>query len=553
MADFSYADDMELQRLNDQVLADPNEFENWEKLVRAAETQEGGLNRNSSPQAIAATRDTYDRFLARFPLFFGYWKKYADLEFSIAGTESAEMVYERGVASIGLSVDLWANYCAFKVETSHDADVIRELYERAADSVGLDFLAHPFWDKYLEFEERLDSHDRIFAILGRIIHLPLHQYARYFERYRTMAAQRPIADVATEDVVARLQADIAQESAEKPRNPAEVERELRTRIDAYHLEIFQRTQTETTKRWTYEQNIKRPYYHVTELDEEQLDNWRKYLDFEETEGDYERTKFLYERCLVTCANYEEFWFRYARWTMAQTSITKEVRNEEVRIIYSRASCTYVAISQPNIRLHYARFEESIGKADTAIAIHEAILATAPGDLETIISLANTHRRQYGVDAAVAVLNEHISSSEYNPSIRGALVAELARFLWKVKGDVDEARKTFQKQQQWFSDSSDFWRAFFDFELNQPTSSKEEPSRHKRIKAVFDDIRHKARLSAQDLAEMSGKYFDHLLDRGDADAMQEYIELDIALNGPSSVTVASKQKASGKSAAQANGS
>lgn len=37
-------------------------------------------------------RNVYDRFLAKFPLLFGYWKKYADLEFSIAGTEAAEMV-----------------------------------------------------------------------------------------------------------------------------------------------------------------------------------------------------------------------------------------------------------------------------------------------------------------------------------------------------------------------------------------------------------------------------------------------------------------------------
>jgi hypothetical protein len=66
--------------------------------VRAAESLEGGLNRNSSPQAIAATREIYDRFLAKFPLFFGYWKKYADLEFSIAGTEAAEMV--RGLLTI---------------------------------------------------------------------------------------------------------------------------------------------------------------------------------------------------------------------------------------------------------------------------------------------------------------------------------------------------------------------------------------------------------------------------------------------------------------------
>lgn len=71
---------------------EPEEFQHWEKLVGALESQEGGLNRNSNPQAIALTRDTYDQFLARFPLFFGYWKKYADLEFSIAGTEAAEMV-----------------------------------------------------------------------------------------------------------------------------------------------------------------------------------------------------------------------------------------------------------------------------------------------------------------------------------------------------------------------------------------------------------------------------------------------------------------------------
>ena len=71
---------------------DPDNFEIWEKLVRTAESLEGGINRNSSSQAITAVRGIYDRFLGKFPLFFGYWKKYADLEFSIAGTEAAEMV-----------------------------------------------------------------------------------------------------------------------------------------------------------------------------------------------------------------------------------------------------------------------------------------------------------------------------------------------------------------------------------------------------------------------------------------------------------------------------
>lgn len=82
----------EYEKANRAVVEDPDDFEAWEKLVRTTEQLEGGLTRNSSPQAIAATRGVFDRFLARFPLLFGYWKKYADLEFSIAGTEAAEMV-----------------------------------------------------------------------------------------------------------------------------------------------------------------------------------------------------------------------------------------------------------------------------------------------------------------------------------------------------------------------------------------------------------------------------------------------------------------------------
>ena len=121
---------------------------------------DGTLNRNSSPQAITAFRDAYDGFLLKFPLLFGYWKKYADQEFNIAGPESAEMVsrrahtpyhvrgiqlhkcfghsgrsltdmtllqiYERGCASITNSVDLWTEYCSFKMETTHTPHLVRE-------------------------------------------------------------------------------------------------------------------------------------------------------------------------------------------------------------------------------------------------------------------------------------------------------------------------------------------------------------------------------------------------------------------------------------------
>ncbi|KAK5675748.1 hypothetical protein LTS10_011475 [Elasticomyces elasticus] len=537
MSDFSHSNDSELLALNAQVLADPEEFEHWDKLAQAAQAQEGGLNRNSSPQAIASTRDVYDRFLTRFPLFFGYWKKYADLEFAIAGTEAADMVYERGIASIGISVDLWQNYCNFKTETNHDLDMIRELFERGAESVGLDFLGHLFWDKYLEFEERLNADDRVFSILERIIQIPMHQYARYFERYHSMAAKRPIAELAPVSVVARLREEVIQQLGPKAGNAAEVDRELRVLIDTYHMDIFNRTQAETTKRWTYEQEIKRPYYHVTELDEAQLSNWRNYLDFEESEGNYARIKFLYERCLVTAANYDEFWLRYARWMMSQGEKTEEVRN-----IYQRASCIFVPISQPTVRLWYAKFEEALKHPEVAGDILDAILMMMPGHLETILALTNLHRRSRGLEAAIQTLQMFISSMELSPYVRGALVAEWARLVADISGKPDEARDIFSGHSNQYLDCRPFWLKWFFFEVSQPAKDEMEQKKHyRRVKAVYDAVRQRSNLQGAAVKDLTTYYLAYLQERGPADAMVEVTQLDKEVNGPVSVQKRSSRR------------
>lgn len=39
----------------------------------------------------------------------------------------------------------------------------------------------------------------------------------------------------------------------------------------------------------------------------QLKNWQDYLDFEIEQGDRTRIIVLFERCLIACALYEEFW------------------------------------------------------------------------------------------------------------------------------------------------------------------------------------------------------------------------------------------------------
>ena len=399
---------------------------------------------------------------------------------------------------------------------------LRRLFERGSQCVGLDFLAHPFWDKYLEFEERLEETAKIFAILDRVVHVAMHQYARYFERYRQLAQSRPLNELLPADTLAQFRTEVEREGTV---GEHEIERELRTRIDGFHLEIFQRTQTETTKRWTYESEIKRPYFHVTELDEGQLANWRKYLDFEEVEGESARTTFLYERCLVTCAYYDEFWLRYARWMSAQ-----ENKEEEVRIIYQKASTIYAPISRPAVRLQYAYFEESCDRVELAKDIHHAILAVIPGHVETIVSLANLSRRHGGLDAAIAVYKAQIDSSECDIYAKAALVAEWARLLWRIKGSVEEARQVFRTNQHWYLHSRKFWISFLQFELEQPTSAETEEAQYARIKQVHDDIRKKSHLPPLTMKDLSHYYLVYLLERGTKEAAKEYMTVDREVNG-----------------------
>lgn len=53
--------------------------------------------------------------------------------------------------------------------------------------------------------------------------------------------------------------------------------------------------------------IKRPYFHVKPLERSQIRNWKEYLEFEISHGNYKRIVVLFERCLIACALYEEFW------------------------------------------------------------------------------------------------------------------------------------------------------------------------------------------------------------------------------------------------------
>ncbi|CAG8740784.1 10381_t:CDS:10, partial [Funneliformis caledonium] len=313
----------ELERYWEIVKANPDDFVSWEYLIRIAESAEDGLTPKSPAENITNMREVFDQFLAKFPLCFGYWKKYADFEFTIQGPTEAEKIYERGVAAIANSVDLWTQYCAFRIEHyPDDLEAIRGdisatiqsgwhnnmnegiaralefagLFERGAAYVGLDFLSHLFWDKYIEFEKSMQDYVRVMKILDRIIRIPIHQYTRFFEDFNNLLSTRPITELLSPEQYKEYEEEVKaaplppteetegeQQSPPTEKTEDQIQNDIRTRVYNLCVDNYTRTHIEVNKRWVFEQEIKRPYFHVKEMDVPQLTNWRRYLDFEESE------------------------------------------------------------------------------------------------------------------------------------------------------------------------------------------------------------------------------------------------------------------------------
>ena len=120
---------------------------------------------------------------------------------------------------------------------------------------------------------------------------------------------------------------------------------MKERIVASLVNTHEKCESLVEARLKFEDKIKRPYFHVKPLDLKQLKNWDSYLDFEINEGqNHERIVVLFERCLIPCAKYEQFWAKYAFYMENQapkmTNQNKENLQVEESVLIRKARWSF---------------------------------------------------------------------------------------------------------------------------------------------------------------------------------------------------------------------
>ncbi|KAJ0985911.1 hypothetical protein J5N97_004267 [Dioscorea zingiberensis] len=436
-------------KLRDLVERNQIDFDTWTTLIAEIEKM--------SPSNIKRISQLYDYFLSEFPLCYGYWVKYANHKVRLCNFHEVQEIYERAVQVLAYSVDLWVNYCSFAVMSYENPADVRRLFERGLSFVGKDYLCHLLWDKYIEFEYSQKQWVCLAHIYINILRFPTTKLKNYYESFKKLCA------IWKEDLGCSDNNETTEENvppaceavdvkAYKNAELSDIIRNLINGKDGHpdsntmkkYLsagELFYRKSTQIDNDIKcFEACIKRPYFHVKPLDDSQLDNWHKYLDFVELQGDFDWTVKLYERCLIACANYSEFWIRYVEFIDAKGG--KEIANNALK----RASTVYLK-KNSTFHIYYTMYKEQVGDISNARAYFPQCANNSALELiENVNRQANMEKRMGNTGAAFLIYEKAIElATEKDDSYAlPMLYSNFAQFTLVVTGNVDAAIDLFVK-------------------------------------------------------------------------------------------------------------
>ncbi|KAF4385970.1 hypothetical protein G4B88_031105 [Cannabis sativa] len=417
------------------------DFEEWISLITKIE--------RVYPDNIEKICLVYDSFLSEFPLCHGYWRRYAGHKARLCDVGEVVEVFERALQLATYSVGVWVDYCNFSMLAFEDPSDIRRLFRRGLSYVGKDYLCHALWDKYIEFELSQQQWSLLAHIYVEALRFPTKKLHRYYDSFKKLA------NLCTKEVgceaVDSCSGSSLEDEVPKSYTTTEISSVINELLEPSisltrsksllqkYLYIGEQLYREACqleeKISTFEMKIRRSYFHVKSLDADQLENWHRYLDFVGMQGDFDWAVKLYEKCLIPCANYPEFWMRYAEFMERKggREIATYALNRATQIFLKRV---------PEMHLFNSRFKEHDG--DT-IGARAALLhcdeELDSNFVENVARKANMERRLGNFVEATNIYEEALKMAELNKNLDTLpiLYVHFSRLKYMITENADAAR------------------------------------------------------------------------------------------------------------------
>lgn len=317
-----------------------------------------------------------------------------------------------------------------------------------------------------------------------------------------------------------------------PNDPSKFITDYETKADMYYsatceslrqvrlkeiVKCYENTLREYNKRKNFELNIKRTFFHAKSLDDSQLDNWRKYLEFEEAEGDYERIVLLYERCITPTCYYPEFWVRYASYYY------KKHGESAARELYERANTQFMS-KRVGMFIAQGQFEEKLGYLDAARSLYKhTYIDLVPGLFEGLFKHLGLEKRVNNLEEVEKLYEKAFKIAE-NTSQDGLLAFvyhQYAQYQFYTKNDKQKMIGLYEEALKKISSRKSLYLIYIESMKHlENQDEKMEKIQKTYEKAISDE----SELSKEEKEEMWLLYLDFVRDQwSEIDTVRELEE------------------------------
>ncbi|CAI6099944.1 unnamed protein product [Clonostachys chloroleuca] len=421
---------------------------------------------------IAGTRQVFDRWMQWQP-DEAAWSAYIKLEKRYGEYDRAREIF-RNFTMVHPEPRNWIKWAKFEEENG-TSDLVREVFGDAVESLGDDFADEKLFIAYARFESKLKEYERARAIYKYALdRLPRSKSMALHKAYTTFEKQFGDKDGVEDVVLSKRRRHYEEQVKENPKNYdawfdyvnlEETSGDFEKIRDVYERAVAQVPPTQEKRHW-------RRYIFL----------WIFYAIWEEMEGkDIERTRQIYTTCLNLIPHKK---FTFAKvWVLAAQFEIRQANLAAARKLLGRAigMC-------PKDRLFngYIDLERKLFEFVRCRTLYEKHIEYNAANCQTWIKFAELERGLDDIERARAIFELAVNQ----PSL------DMPELLWKAyidfeeeEGEYDNTRKLYERLLD-KTDHVKVWISYAHFEINLPEGEEEEEEEEDR--PVSDEAKARAR-------------------------------------------------------------
>lgn len=449
---------------------------------------------------VPGTRQVFERWMSWEPNEDA-WSAYIKLEKRYGEFERARAIFER-FTIVHPEPKNWIKWARFEEENG-TSDLVREVFGMAIETLGEDFMDEKLFIIYAKYEAKLKEFERARAIYKYALdRMPRSKAVNLHKHYTTFEKQYGDREGVEDVILSKRRVQYEEQVKENPKNYdswidyarlEETGGDVERIRDVYERAIAQVPPTQEKRHW-------RRYIYL----------WVFYALWEEVDNkEVERARQIYAECLKLIPHkkftFAKIWLMKAQFEIRQTQLQAARKTLGQAI----GMCPKDKLFKGYIELELKLFE--FVRCRT---LYEKHIEWNSANCQAWIKFAELERGLDDLERTRAIFELAVIQPQL----------DMPELLWKAYIDFEEEEGEYERTRELYerllekTDHVKVWISYAHFEINVPDAEEEEEEESDEDKPISEDAKKRARkvfqraydsMKQKDLKEEVSQYCDML--------------------------------------------